>query len=60
MFNAAIDLLLYVGSTRHYHLQYNGKVEVPDGLEHARPLIESNDGFLAPVSLLTSLYLDAS
>ena len=28
-------------------MQYNGKVEVPDGLEHARPLIESNDGFLA-------------
>ena len=48
-YNAAIDLLLYVGHTKHYHLRYNGTVAAPDGLkdpESAR-LIENTCGFVA-------------
>ena len=45
-YNAALDLLLYVGHTRHYHLRYSGSVAAPDGIGHASE-ISSNSGFVA-------------
>ena len=48
-YNAAIDLLLYVGHTKHYHLRYNGTVAAPDGLKDpsSADLIQKNCGFVA-------------
>ena len=45
-YQAAINLLLYVGHTRHYHLRYSGSTSAPDGLGHV-PEIGSNLGFVA-------------
>ena len=45
-YNAALDLLLYVGHTRHYHLHYSGSTSPPEGLKHANE-INSNSGFVA-------------
>ena len=45
-YNAAIDLLLYVGHTRHYCLRYSGTVDPPDGLRHASE-VTPNSGFVA-------------
>ena len=45
-YNAALDLLLYVGHTRHYHLKYDGSVTPPIGLGHAKE-ISINHGFVA-------------
>ena len=28
-----MDVLLYVGHTKHYHLRYGGSVAAPDGLK---------------------------
>ena len=48
-YNAAIDLLLYVGHTKHYHLRYSGSVAAPDGLKDPNNAssIENNCGFTA-------------
>ena len=48
-YNAAVDLLLYVGHTKHYHLRYSGTVAAPDGLKDpdSARLIESSCGFVA-------------
>jgi len=43
---AALNLLLYVGHTRHYHLRYSGAMTAPDGLRHADE-IQKNSGFVA-------------
>ena len=43
---AAIDLLLYVAHTKHYHLRYGGGTSAPEGLAHAKE-ISSNHGFVA-------------
>ena len=45
-YSAAVDLLLYVSHTRHYHLRYSGSTSAPPGLSHA-PEIDSNCGFVA-------------
>ena len=45
-YNAAINLLLYVGRTRHYHLRYSGSTSAPEGLSPAEE-IGSNSGFVA-------------
>ena len=45
-YTAALDLLAYVGHTRHYHLAFSGSVSAPDGLTHASE-ISSNHGFVA-------------
>ena len=45
-YNAGIDLLLYVGHTRHYHLRYDGSISPPEGSEHATE-IAKNCGFAA-------------
>ena len=45
-YNAALDLLLYVGHTRHYHIRYSGSVSPPEGLSHASE-VSSNHGFVA-------------
>ena len=45
-YNAAIDLLLYIGSTKHYHLRYSGSTCEPEGLLHAKE-ISSNSGYVA-------------
>ena len=45
-YNAAIDLLLYVGHTKHYHLRYDGSISPPVGSEHATE-IAMNSGFAA-------------
>lgn len=45
-YTSALDLLLYVGHTRHYHLAYSGSVSAPEGLSHASE-ISSNHGFVA-------------
>ena len=48
-YNAAIDLLLYVGHTKHYHLRYSGSLSAPEGLKDpsSTELIEKNLGFIA-------------
>ena len=48
-YNAAVDLLLYVGNTKHYHLRYGGSVAAPDGLKDptSAKIIEDNCGFVA-------------
>lgn len=46
-FTAALDLLMYVGHTRHYHIAFSGSVSAPDGLLHAASEISSNHGFVA-------------
>ena len=45
-YQAAIELLLYVGNTRHYHLRYSGSTSAPEGVEHAHE-IPNNSGFVA-------------
>ena len=45
-YTSALNLLSYVGHTRHYHLAYSGSVSAPDGLSHASE-ISSNHGFVA-------------
>ena len=45
-YNAAIDLLLYVGHTRHYHLRFDGSVAAPEGVASATE-IDRNCGFVA-------------
>ena len=45
-YHAAINLLLYVGHTRHYFLRYSGSTTPPEGMHHASE-IESNCGFIA-------------
>ena len=45
-YNSAIDLLLYVGHTRHYHIRYSGSVVAPEGVRIA-PEIARNSGFVA-------------
>ena len=45
-YEAAIDLLLYVGHTRHYHLRYDGMVSAPEGVGDAKE-ISQNCGFVA-------------
>ena len=46
-YNAAIDLLLYVGHTRHYNLRYDGTTTAPEGLRHASEINSTNCGFVA-------------
>ena len=45
-YSAAIDLLLYVAHTKHYHLRYGGGTSAPEGLAHAKE-VSSNLGFVA-------------
>ena len=45
-FNSALDLLLYVGATKHYHLRYTGATNAPKGLIGVNE-IDMNHGFVA-------------
>ena len=64
-FNAAVDLLLFIGSTKHYHLRYDGCVHVPHRVDHAKHRIPKAHGIVAGKELVEnncgfSAYSDAS
>ena len=46
-YDAAMDVLLFIHSTRHYHLSYNGNNEGPPSLPHLNEHIKTNKGLIA-------------